>query len=170
MEKLLTSQLDSPLTVVTTTNGRERAGCVAGLGGQSSVNPGRYCIWLSKANHTCRVALHADRFTVHFLTDADYDTAKLFGTLSGDDVDKFELCRWHEGDGGVPVLDACPHHIVARRIVTVDDTSDHVGIILEPILVAAPGPFTPLRHSHVEDLQAGHKAEDSPRPQSLREA
>jgi flavin reductase (DIM6/NTAB) family NADH-FMN oxidoreductase RutF len=170
MEQLLTSQLDSPLMVVTTTNGRERAGCIVGLSSQSSVHPGRYCIWLSKANHTCRVGVHAERFAVHFLTDRDHDTARLFGTLSGDDVDKLDLSAWREGHGGVPVLDACPNHLVARRILTIDDTSDHVGIILEPIAVATAGPFTPLRHSHVEDLQAGRHAEDRPTPASVRDS
>src|SRR5215212_1136159 len=89
LETRLTSMLDSPLLVVTTCNGRERAGCVVGFSTQCSIAPGRFAIWLSKANHTYRVGVHSDRFAVHFLTEADHPVADLFGTLTGDDVDKF---------------------------------------------------------------------------------
>jgi len=71
LEKQLTSQLDGPLVVVTVTNGRERGGCVVGFHCQCSIEPGRFAIWLSKANHTYRVALQDERFAVHFLTEDD---------------------------------------------------------------------------------------------------
>jgi flavin reductase (DIM6/NTAB) family NADH-FMN oxidoreductase RutF len=167
LEQQLTSQLDGPLVVVTTTNGRQRGGCVVGFHTQCSIAPGRFAVWLSKANHTYRVALQAERFAVHFLTEADHDVADLFGTRTGDEVDKFTLCAWRPGDGGVPLLEACPNRFVGRRVALLEEGSDHVLVVLEPIEVSSAGPFRPLRQSHVNDLDAGHPAEDRPRPRSL---
>lgn len=164
----LTSQLDGPLIVVTATNQRERGGCVVGFHCQCSVDPGRFAVWLSKANHTFRVSWLADRLAVHFLTEADHDMAELFGTYTGDRVDKFELCDWQAGDGGVPLLDRCPNRFVGRRVALLDEGSDHVCIVLDPLEVSFAGPFRPLRHSHVQDLDAGHPAEERPRPRSLK--
>ncbi len=39
----LMAALDSPLIVVTTADERERAGCLVGFHGQSSIEPQRYC-------------------------------------------------------------------------------------------------------------------------------
>jgi flavin reductase (DIM6/NTAB) family NADH-FMN oxidoreductase RutF len=167
LESQLTSQLDAPLVVVTTTDGRERGGCVVGFHTQCSIEPGRFAVWLSKANHTYRVGLLAERFAVHFLTDADHEVAALFGEQTGDEMDKFAACEWQPGDGGVPLLDACPNRFVGRRVALLDEGSDHVCMVLEPIEVSSSGPFRPLRHSQVTDLDAGHPAEDRPRPRSL---
>src|ERR1700734_861893 len=65
------SGLDNVLIVVTTAEGHERAGCLVGFHAQSSMDPGRYAVWLSKANYTYRVALRATHLGVHFLTSAD---------------------------------------------------------------------------------------------------
>jgi flavin reductase (DIM6/NTAB) family NADH-FMN oxidoreductase RutF len=51
------SALDTPLVVVTAAQAQEKAGCLVGFHCQSSIEPSRYCVWLSKANHTYRVAL-----------------------------------------------------------------------------------------------------------------
>jgi flavin reductase (DIM6/NTAB) family NADH-FMN oxidoreductase RutF len=119
---------------------------------------------LSKANHTYRVGVHADRFAVHFLTDADHDVAELFGMLTGDEVDKFARCEWEADVDGVPLLVACPNRFRGRRTALLDDGSDHVCVILEPVEVTSSGRFTPLRHSDVADIRAGHPAEDRPTP------
>jgi flavin reductase (DIM6/NTAB) family NADH-FMN oxidoreductase RutF len=55
----LMRSLDPPLIVVTTAVGDERGGCLVGFHAQSSIDPGRYCMWLSKANHTYRLALRS---------------------------------------------------------------------------------------------------------------
>jgi len=44
----------------------------------------RYCVWLSKANYTYRVAMHASYLVIHLLTADDLPLAELFGTLTGD--------------------------------------------------------------------------------------
>ena len=63
--------LDNPLIVVTTAEAGERAGCLVGFHAQSSIEPQRYCVWLSKANHTYRVALHSSHLAIHFLSMTD---------------------------------------------------------------------------------------------------
>ena len=111
----LVSSMDNPLIVVTTAEAGERAGCLVGFHTQSSIDPERYCVWLSKANHTYRVALRSSHLAVHFLTEADLALAALFGTQTGDTVDKFAGLRVTAGAGGAPVLADCPNWLVARR-------------------------------------------------------
>ena len=69
---------------------------------QSSIEPERYCVWLSKANHTYRVALRSTHLAIHFLTSADLPLAELFGTRSGDSIDKFAGLAVSPGPAGVP--------------------------------------------------------------------
>src|SRR3954451_5597498 len=85
--------LDYPMIVVTTVSGDGvRAGCLVGFHTQSSISPPQYAVWISKANHTYRVVQQADALALHFLTEDDLDIAELFGSLTGDDIDKFERC------------------------------------------------------------------------------
>jgi flavin reductase (DIM6/NTAB) family NADH-FMN oxidoreductase RutF len=164
------AQVDPPLVVVTTTNGRERAGCVVGFHAQSGIEPHSLSVWLSKANHTFRVATTADLFAVHFLTAADRESAELFGTNTGDEVDKFERCRWEPGPDGVPLLDDCPNRVVGRKIAVLDTGDDHVCLVLHPVDASYAGEFTPLCVSDVSDLDAGHEAEERPEPTDARAA
>jgi flavin reductase (DIM6/NTAB) family NADH-FMN oxidoreductase RutF len=158
---VLMSSLDPPLIVVTATVGDEHAGCLVGFHAQSSIDPRRYCVWLSKANHTYRVALGSTHLGIHFLTTADLSTAELFGTRTGDDVDKFAGTDYTTGaEGGVPVLSDCPHHLVVRRVALLDEGSDHVCIITEPVAVQSPGRYEPLRLSHAQHLVPGHDNEE----------
>ncbi len=73
----LMSSLDTPLVVVTTAVGDERGGCLVGFHAQSGIDPGRYCLWLSKANHTYRLALRSTHLGVHFLTEDQLWLAEL---------------------------------------------------------------------------------------------
>ena len=159
---------DGPMVVVTTAVGGERAGCLVGFHSQSSIDPERYSVWLSKANHTYRVATRADHLAVHFLTDADHPIAELFGGSSGDDVDKFERTATEPGPDGVPLLADCPHRLVGRRVTLFDDGGDHVCVTLEVLSATTPGPFDPLRLSDVADLTPGHDAEERPHPPTER--
>ena len=154
--------LDPPMVIVTTAVGDERAGCLVGFHAQCSIEPRRYAIWLSKANHTVRIALHAEHLAVHFLTADDRDVAALFGTTSGTDLDKFSRCDWSAGPHGVPLLDRCPHWMVLRRTGILDEGSDHFCFAGEPIHVGRTEGFTPLRLSDVDDLDPGHEADERP--------
>src|SRR3954468_8154271 len=95
----IAARLNYPMIVVTTSDGEERAGCLVGFHTQCSIDPSRYAVWVSKVNHTARVALRAETFALHFLDDTDRgrDLAKVFGTLTDDTVDKFARCDWHAG-------------------------------------------------------------------------
>jgi flavin reductase (DIM6/NTAB) family NADH-FMN oxidoreductase RutF len=158
----IVSSLDAALVIVTAAEGGERAGCLVGFHAQSSIEPVRYCVWLSKANHTYRVGLRATHFGIHFLTTDDHELAELFGTRSGDTVDKFRDLPVGTGAGGVPVLRYCPQRLIVRKIAQLDDGSDHVCITTEPVEQHTTGRFEPLRLSHVEHLQPGHRAEEQP--------
>jgi flavin reductase (DIM6/NTAB) family NADH-FMN oxidoreductase RutF len=160
--------LDPPMIVVTAAVGDERAGCLVGFHSQASIDPERYCVWLSKANHTYRVALLANHLGVHALTEHDRDLAVLFGTRSGDEVDKFTLTDVEDGPEGVPLLPALPHRMVVRKTSLLDDGGDHVCLVTAPVDVATPGPFTPLRLSAVAHLTPGHEAAERPRPATER--
>ena len=158
----LVAILDTPMIVVTTALEETRAGCLVGFHAQCSIEPRRYAIWLSKANHTCRVALHAEHFAVHFLGKDDRDLAELFGTTSGDTTDKFARCEWTAGPDGVPLLDRCRQRVVLRRTGLLDEGSDHICFAGEPVEVSESGSFVPMRLSEVADLTPGHEATDRP--------
>src|SRR5947207_5205436 len=100
------SVLDAPLVVVTAAQAQERAGCLVGFHCQSSIEPSRYGVWLSKANHTYRVPLQSTHLAIHFLTAADLWLAERFGTLTRDRTDKLAglPVRPGPGPGQVPVL------------------------------------------------------------------
>jgi len=154
----LVSRLDPAMVVVTTAQGGERSGCLVGFHTQSSIEPRRYSLWLSRANHTYRVALLASHLAVHALTADDRDVADHFGSLTGDDVDKFAGLAWTPGPGGVPLLDRCPHRMEVRRVTLVDDGGDHVCFVTEPVAAESGRPFRPLRLHGAADIDPGHAA------------
>ena len=166
--------LDSPLIVVTARADAgaqsERAGCLVGFHSQSSVAPARFSVWLSKANHTYRVALRSTHLGLHFLTADDLQIAELFGTQTGDDVDKFEQVESEDGPGGVPMLLSCPTRIAVRRTSLLDEGGDHVCISTEPVAAVGGVPFVPLRLSDAEHLVPGHDASERHSPPTERAA
>ena len=153
--------LDPSLLVVTAVAGGERGGCVVGFHTQSSIEPRRYAVWLSMANHTYRVARRADVLGLHFLTAADHDLASLFGGSTSDTVDKFARCSWEPGPGGVPLLRRCPNRVAVRIVAVLDDIGDHVCFVTEPISGDRDATFTPLHLSDGTDIDAGHDAEEA---------
>jgi flavin reductase (DIM6/NTAB) family NADH-FMN oxidoreductase RutF len=156
----LVAHLDTPMAVVTTASAGARGGCLVGFHTQCSISPARYAIWLSKANHTYQVGLLADTFAVHFLDGGDRRLAELFGTETGDTLDKFEHCEWTEGPDGVPLLDDCLNRFVGRRVALFDDGGDHVCLIVEPARAEHASPFSPMTFQQVRDLEAGHDSDE----------
>lgn len=156
----IVESLDQPLVVVTTAVGDERAGCLVGFHAQSSIDPGRYCLWLSKANHTFRVGLRSSTFAVHQLTEADRELAVAFGTRSGGDVDKFADVGWTAGPDGVPLLDDCPNRLVLSRVALLDEGGDHVCLTADVVGAECPARFAPLRLSAVSDLEPGNDSDE----------
>ena len=156
----LVSRFDPAMVVVTTAQGGERSGCLVGFHAQSSIEPRRYSVWLSRANHTYRVALLASHLAVHALSADDRELAEHFGSLTGDQVDKFAGLDWTPGPDGVPLLDRCPHRMVVRRVTLVDDGGDHVCFVTEPVVAESGGPFMPMRLRVAAAIDPGHPAEE----------
>jgi flavin reductase (DIM6/NTAB) family NADH-FMN oxidoreductase RutF len=128
----LMGELDYPMFIVTVAHGAERSGCLVGFATQCSIDPPRFLVCLSKANHTYRVARDAEVLAVHFVPAGAESLAELFGGETGDRVDKFARCEWHPGPGGVPLLAECPNRFVGA-VRGRADGGDHVIHVLEPV-------------------------------------
>jgi flavin reductase (DIM6/NTAB) family NADH-FMN oxidoreductase RutF len=153
----IAADLDYPMAIVTTGDGDERAGCLVGFVAQCSIDPPLFMVWLSKKNRTARVAYRASTLLVHFPTRDQVELAALFGTKTGDEVDKFAQCRWAPGPDGIPRLTGCTRWL-AGHIVERFDTGDHVGHLLEVFDGAAGEWAGQLGFQQVKDLEAGHPA------------
>lgn len=149
--------LDYPMFVVTATDGAELSGCLVGFTTQTSIDPPRFLVCLSERNHTLRVALRAEVLAVHVLGEDQHQLAELFGGETGDETDKFARVSWRPGPEGVPLLDACPAHLVGR-VLDHGPLGDHVGFLLEPVEVGASGDDDVLTLEDVADVEPGHPA------------
>ena len=143
------TQLDGSLVVVTTSSDDQHAGCVVGFHTQCSIAPQRYAVWISKANLTYRVSLFATHLAVHLLAEADRSLLQLFGGTTGDRTEKFALCDWSPGPGGVPLLGSCRTRAVLEIASRWDDGSDHACFVGTPVL-AEWAATTPMRLSQYE--------------------
>jgi flavin reductase (DIM6/NTAB) family NADH-FMN oxidoreductase RutF len=149
--------LDYPMFVATTVGDGQRAGCLVGFATQASIDPPRFLVGISDKNHTFRVAQHADRLAVHVLGRSDVDLASLFGEQTGDEVDKFAQCRWHEGPGQVPILDDAAAWF-SGPIVGRGRIGDHVAHLID---IDAAEVLQPegalLTFAAVRDFRPGHE-------------
>jgi flavin reductase (DIM6/NTAB) family NADH-FMN oxidoreductase RutF len=153
----LVGDLDYPMLIVTAAAAGEKAECLVGFATQCSIDPPRFAVWLSRNNHTFRVAQEAEVLAVHLLSSDDAHLAALFGGETGDEVDKFARCRWRDGAGGAPVLEDCRRWFTGRVVERIP-TEDHVGFLLEP-LQAASGPWTgQLGFQSARHISPGHEA------------
>jgi riboflavin biosynthesis pyrimidine reductase/flavin reductase (DIM6/NTAB) family NADH-FMN oxidoreductase RutF len=153
----IVADLTYPMTIVTAADGSDAAGCLVGFSSQSSIDPPRYTVWLSKKNHTYRIAARAEVLTVHFPERGQHDLARDFGSRSGDDVDKFASVATHPGPHGSVVLDDVHRWFVGRITATLD-SGDHVAFELQPV-AGEVGPWSEqLGFRDVQDLEPGHPA------------
>lgn len=151
------AQLDYAMFVVTTSDGRERSGCLVGFAMQCSIDPPRFIICISNKNHTVKVIRRAEVAVVHLVPDDAIELAELFGASSGDRIDKFSRCEWVEGPGGVPVLARCKSWFAAR-IEERWDTGDHVTLLMRPFQVETPEKVSPLMFERAKGIPPGHDA------------
>jgi len=150
--------LDYPMFVVTTRTGDRLAGCLVGFASQTSIDPPRFLVGLSKRNHTFRVAVDAPGLVVHVVSAEHRDLAVLFGGTTGDDVDKFARCDWSDGPMGIPVLHAAAAWFSGRTLARFD-VGDHVAFQLEPGPGEAVGSLGEiLTYQDVRDLTPGHES------------
>lgn len=151
-------RLNPDMCVVTAVAEGQRAGCLVGFASQCSVRPPRFTVWLSKANHTYRVARAAQHLAVHLLTRDQRDLAELLGGETGDKIDKFARLDWTEAYGGAVVLRDTAAWFVGT-ILHRTDGGDHVGFVLDPVQwgEGRGGPL--LRMSDAAGIEAGHPLE-----------
>lgn len=149
--------LDYPVFVVTAVHKDLRAGCLVGFTTQASIDPPRFLVCLSVKNHTYSVARHARVLAVHVLASSQHELAELFGSTTGDEVDKFSRCRWLPGPEGVPLLEDCERLIVGL-IVDQQCLGDHVGFLLAPTSVEVVTNEQGLTFKQTRDIQPGHPA------------
>src|SRR3954454_15589138 len=153
----LVSQLDYPMFIVTVAARGERAGCLVGFATQCSINPPRFLLCLSDKNRTFRIAQHARVLVVHLVPQDAEELAQLFGSRTGDDVDKFARCAWTPGPEGTPVLDGCSNWF-AGRVLRKLPAGDHCAFLLDPfhaVSDTSQGHFTFHRARRIE---AGQEA------------
>ncbi|WP_127783879.1 flavin reductase family protein [Rhodococcus sp. X156] len=154
----LVGQLNYPMFVVTTAVAGHRSGCLVGFATQVSIEPRRFLVGLSNKNHTYRVAAEATHLAVHVLSPADRELARLFGSTTGDEVDKFADCAWHEGPEGLPILDGATAWF-SGRILERLPLGDHVAHLLEPESGSVAEEIGELvTFGDVKDLEPGHDA------------
>jgi len=106
------------------------------------------------------VGLRARHFAVHFLTSEDLELAERFGTVSGEDTDKFEGLDVELDELGVPLLTACPNRLSLERIALLDEGSDHVCLTNRVTSAHTGGRFEPLRVSNASHLDPGHDSDE----------
>lgn len=158
---------DPAMVIVTTAVVGRRAGCLVGFHSQCGIDPPRYAVWLSRANHTHDVGADAEVFAVHWVPSDRHHLAEMFGGSTDDDGstygadDKLERCEWTEGPGGVPLLAGCPDRFVGRKVAWLDVDADHTCVVLEPIEAhMTDDPPSRLRLSDASDIAAGHPADE----------
>lgn len=157
----LVARANAAMVVVTTIADGETSGCLVGFHSQCSIEPPRYAVWISRANHTFRVAAHAHTFAVHFLPARRRDLADLFGGETGDQIDKLTRCDWTEGPGGVPLLDGCPDRFVGELVEWREGgDEDHACVVLDPVDARAGGSEPWLHLADVIDIDPGHDADE----------
>lgn len=153
----LVGELEHPMLIVTAAAGARRAGCLVGFATQTSIDPGRFLVCLSKRNRTERVAREADVLGVHLLPAGRDDLAELFGGETGDELDKFERCEWRSGPGGTPILADCPNWFAAEVLERLD-LGDHAGYALRPIAGEHGAPAETMPFERARRVEPGHEA------------
>jgi flavin reductase (DIM6/NTAB) family NADH-FMN oxidoreductase RutF len=154
----LVAMLDYTMFVVTTQAGGHPSGCLVGFATQTSMQPPRFLVGLSKNNHTTRVAARSEYLAVHVLARSQIELAHLFGGQTGDEVNKFDDCSWHAGPEGMPILDDAAAWFVGKTLERFD-LGDHLGYLLQPITGdSVDGADALVSFKDVADMEPGHEA------------
>ncbi len=154
----LLGALDYPMFIATTCDDAGvRAGCLIGFAMQTSIDPSRFLVCISKANRTYRVARSAGVIAVHFVPASATRLAELFGGRTGDEIDKFAECEWRDGPAGVPILGECRNWF-AGTVCDSLDLGDHVGFLLDPVEVHFDVPQGQFTFHRARRIDAGHDA------------
>jgi flavin reductase (DIM6/NTAB) family NADH-FMN oxidoreductase RutF len=153
----LVGGLEYPMFIVTARAGDEPLGCLVGFATQTSIHPPRFVVCLSHKNRTYRRGRDAELLGVHCVPEHAGALAELFGGETGDEVAKFDRCSWHEGPGGVPILDECPNWFVGR-VQWRADAGDHDAFLLEPVAAENGTAEDEFTFHRAKRIDAGHEA------------
>jgi flavin reductase (DIM6/NTAB) family NADH-FMN oxidoreductase RutF len=150
---------DSAMLAVTVAVDGAVDGCLVGFHGQCSIDPQRYAVWLSRANHTYRLADRAEYLAVHSLPATATALAAQLGSITLDrNPDKLRFVATDvEPATNAAVLRGADGWFVGR-IVGRAVGGDHECFVLEPVRAEAPSTAPRLRHHDVAHLRAGHDA------------
>ncbi len=143
--------------IVTVRSDAEASGCLAGFVTQCSIAPARYIVCLSVENRTYAVARGADALAVHLASRAQRGLADLFGSRTGDEVDKFAVAPWTPGPLGTAVLDGLGNWFAAT-IIGEWPVGDHHAFLVEPMSWSFNDAEEPLMYHEVSDMEPGHPA------------
>ncbi|OBI82060.1 flavin reductase family protein [Mycobacterium sp. E740] len=154
----IVSLLNYPMFIVTTHADAENSGCLVGFASQTSINPPRFLVGLSRRNRTFRIAQSATHLAVHLVSREHLQLAQLFGGETGDHTDKFARCDWHTGPEQMPILDDAAAWFVGE-VVRRFDVGDHMGHLLEPVAGEPPSDLEQwVTFADVRELEPGHDA------------
>jgi flavin reductase (DIM6/NTAB) family NADH-FMN oxidoreductase RutF len=153
----LVGGLEYPMFIVTARAGDEPLGCLVGFATQTSIDPARFLVCLSHKNRTYRHGRDAGLLGVHCVPAHATGLAELFGGETGDEVEKFALCAWHEGPGGVPLLEECPNRFVGR-VLWRREAGDHDAFLLEPVAAEKGTTEDEFSFHRAKRIEAGHEA------------
>jgi flavin reductase (DIM6/NTAB) family NADH-FMN oxidoreductase RutF len=153
----LVSELDYPMFIVTVAGAGERAGCLVGFTTQCSIDPPRFLVCISDKNRTHRVARDSEVMVVHLVPEHAEALAELFGSETGDQVDKFARCNWRSGPAGTPVLSECANWFAGRILERVD-AGDHRVFLLEPFEASSDADGRPFTFHRARRMEPGHEA------------
>jgi flavin reductase (DIM6/NTAB) family NADH-FMN oxidoreductase RutF len=151
----LTATTNYPLYVATVSSSWGHSGCLAGFVTQCSINPPRFFVCISKANHTNLVVDEHSGICLHLLGSGQRALAELFGSLTGDDLDKFDRCEWTVGTTGAPVLSHCAAWMEGAVQQSVD-VGDHIAHVIDPINGALGDQDGLLTLNDVPNIDPGH--------------
>jgi flavin reductase (DIM6/NTAB) family NADH-FMN oxidoreductase RutF len=149
-------EIDYPMYIATVAGEGGRAGCLVGFSTQCSIEPVRFLVCLSDKNRTYRVARGADALALHLVPAGADDLVDLFGSHSGDELDKFERCAWHTGPGGLPVLDDCPNWFAATILERLP-AGDHCAFLVEPFAAGASADPSQFDFHRAKRFEPGHE-------------
>lgn len=149
--------LDYSMLIVTTQHEGLRSGCLVGFSTQTSIDPWRMLICLSRSNMTTRVVAQAGMVVVHWLGREQVKMARLFGEHTDESLDKFARCQWREDERGLPILTDCPAWLVGE-VVSIDDGGDHAGFLIAAVAAGRHRDAEPLTIAALPDLDPGHDA------------
>jgi flavin reductase (DIM6/NTAB) family NADH-FMN oxidoreductase RutF len=151
----IVGNLEYPMFIVTARTVDERLGCLVGFTTQAGIDPPRFAVCLSHENRTYRRGRDSAALAVHGVPADAGDLAELFGGETGDEVDKFARCAWHDGPEGLPILDRCERWFVGR-VLHRADAGDHELFLLEPVAASA-GREADFTFHRAKRIEPGHE-------------